>query len=83
MAARLSSLRDELRILDEQHVHLANDADEARLAALVSETPLADRAHRHAARHASTAAVRRDEVRAQIDQLESEQDQLLDELTGN
>jgi len=78
----VSSLRDELRILDEQHLHLANDADDARLAALMSETPLSDRAHRDAARHAGTIAVRREEVRAEIADLEGQQDRLLDELTS-
>ena len=82
MAGRLSRLRDELRILDEQHLHLANDADEARLQALMSETPLADRAHRQASRHAEAAAGRRRELQDQIQTLETQQDALLDELTA-
>ena len=53
---RLRALREELRIIDEQLVHLGDDADDARLRALVSETPLADREHRDAHRHADAMA---------------------------
>ena len=49
---RIRELREELRVADEQLVHLADAADDARLRSLVSETPVSDREHREAARHA-------------------------------
>ncbi|MDG2111607.1 MAG: hypothetical protein P8N02_03215 [Actinomycetota bacterium] len=82
VAVRLTSLRNELQILDEQHLHLAGDADDARLQALMSETPLSDRARRDAARHAEAVGKRRVDVLSQIEELERRQDELLDELTG-
>jgi hypothetical protein len=80
VGARLKSLRDELRVADEQLAALADDADEARLRALVAETPLADREHREAQRHADTMARHRSEVASAISQLEQRQDELLDQL---
>lgn len=82
MVGRLSSLRDELQILDEQRRYLASDADEARLQALVSETPLAGRAHRDAARHVEALDRRRREIQDRIAELEVQQDRLLDEFTA-
>ena len=82
MSGRLASLRDELRVLDEQHLHLAGEVDDARLQALMSETPVSDRAHREAARHAEAVGRRRAEVLGSIADLEVRQDELLDELTA-
>ena len=39
VASRLRSLRDELATVDEQLLHLADDADDLAIRALVSETP--------------------------------------------
>jgi uncharacterized coiled-coil DUF342 family protein len=80
LSERLRGLRDELRVIDEQLLPLADEADETRLRALVSETPLAGREHHNAQRHADAMARRRDEVRDAIARLESRQDELLDEL---
>ncbi len=82
MSGRLTTLRGELGILDEQLAYLAADVDDARLQALVSETPLAERAMRDASRHLQTVLRRRDEVSAEILALETRQDELLDELTA-
>lgn len=82
VAGRLRSLRDELRVIDEQLLQLASEADDTRLRALVSETPLADREFRDAQRHADTMARRRAEVVARIAELEARQDELLDQLTA-
>jgi chromosome segregation ATPase len=79
---RLRSLRDELRILDEQYAQLSDEADEARIRSLVSETPLAERNHRDAQRHADAMAARRTEVLTSISELEARQDELLDQLTS-
>ena len=80
VSARLKSLRDELRVADEQLEALAGDADETRLRALVSETPVADREHREAQRHADAMARHRASVVSEIVQLEVRQDELLDQL---
>jgi hypothetical protein len=80
VSARLKSLRDELRVADEQLEALAGDADETRLRALVSETPVADREHREAQRHADAMARHRASVASEIVQLEVRQDELLDQL---
>jgi hypothetical protein len=79
---RLKQLRSELTVTDEQMLHFAEAADDARLRALVSETPLADRDHHEAQRHADAMEKHRAEVLSTIDQLERRQDELLDRLTA-
>lgn len=79
---RLRQLRDELVVADEQLLHLADAADDARLRALVSETPVSDREHREAARHAEAMRSHRAAVADEIRRLESTQDELLDRLTA-
>jgi hypothetical protein len=82
VSGRLRALRDELRVIDEQLLHLGDDADDAHLRALVSETPLADREHRDARRHADAMARRRAEVVESIATLETRSDELLDRLSA-
>lgn len=77
---RLRELRDELGVADEQLVHLADAADDARLRALVSETPVAGREHHEASRHAEAMRSHRESVAAEIARLETTQDELLDRL---
>jgi hypothetical protein len=79
---RLRALRGELRVIDEQLLHLGEEADDARLRALVSETPLAEKDGREARRHADAMARRRQEVAGTIVTLEARLDELLDRLTG-
>jgi hypothetical protein len=80
VGARLRSLREELRVIDDQLGHLTDEADEARIRALVSETPLADVEFRDADRHAGAMARHRAGVAASIEELERRQDELLDRL---
>lgn len=68
--------------MDEQFVHLADAADDARLRALVSETPVSDREHREAARHAESMRTHRATVVEQISRLETAQDELLDRFSA-
>ena len=82
VSERLKQLRAELVVTDEQFVHFANEADDARLRALVSETPLSDREHREAQRHADAYERHRSEVQRSIEQLERKQDELLDRLAA-
>ena len=82
VAIQLRELRRELAVTDEQLAQLADEADDARLRALVSETPLAEKDHREAARHAEAMRRHRDDLVAEIRNLEQSQDQLLDRLSG-
>jgi hypothetical protein len=79
---RLSSVREELRISDEQLAHFADLADDSRIRAMVSETPQADEDHRHAERASSAMARHRTELLETITRLEQEQDDLLDQLSA-
>jgi predicted nucleic acid-binding Zn-ribbon protein len=80
VGSRLCALREELRIIDEQYEHLADDAHDKELRALVSETPAAGVEYREAQRHAEAMARHRAQVVAAIAELESRQDQLLERL---
>jgi len=82
VSGRLRSLREELRIIDEQLVQLADEAEDSRIRSLVSETPLADHEFREARRHADAMRSRRIEVVDEIAELEHRQDELLDQLIG-
>ena len=79
-SSRLRTLRDELGVIDEQLVHLVDDAEEKSLRALVAENPAAAVEHREAAGHSEAMADHRRHVVAEISTLEARQDELLDEL---
>lgn len=79
---RLKAVTRDLAVAEEQFTHFADDADEARLRALVSETPGAEQAHREAQRHAEAMRRHRDELAAEVRQLEASQDELLDRLVA-
>jgi hypothetical protein len=76
---RLRSLRDELRVIDEQIVHLDSDAVDAELRALVSDTPQGTEP-REARGQVDAMSRHRAHVVAEIQRLEVLQDQLLDQL---
>lgn len=82
MSDRLKAVARDLAVAEEQLAHFAEDADEARLRALVSETPGAEQVHREAQRHADAMRRHRDELVAEIAQLEVTQDDLLDRLVA-
>jgi chromosome segregation ATPase len=75
---RLSSLREELRIAEEQLAHFAEVSDGTRIRSLVSETPQADQDHREAERTTASMERHRRDLLEEISRLESEQDDLLD-----
>ncbi len=79
---RLSSLRQELTITDEQLEHLADITDDSRIRAMVSETPLADEEHRDAERTSTAMARHRSDLLESIARFEAEQDDLLDKLSA-
>ena len=80
VAERLKRLRVDLGIADEQLAHLVDEADDARVRALVSETPLAEQEHREARRQVEVMTRHRDDLVAEITQLEKSQDTLLDQM---
>jgi len=82
VGARLTKLRQELSVTEEQLAQLTDEADDARLRALVSETPIAGKEHREAERHAEAMKRHRTELIGEIDRLERSQDDLLDRLGG-
>ena len=79
---RLTKLRQELAVTEEQLIQLTDEADDARLRALVSETPVAQKEHREAQRHADAMSRHRTELVDAIERLERSQDDLLDRLGG-
>lgn len=82
IASRLTALRRELAVADEQLAVLDDMADDARLRSLVSETPLAGQDHRETQRHADAMRGHRAELVAEIAELERAQDELLDRMFG-
>jgi len=79
---RLKRMRVELTVTEEQLVFLEDAAEDARLRALVAETPLADVEARDARRQTDALARHRDELRANVAELEREQDSLLDRISA-
>ena len=79
---RLASLREELRVADEQMAHFAEMSDDSRIRSLVSETPQADQEHRDAERTTNAMSRHRADLRTEIERLEAEQDDLLDQLNS-
>jgi hypothetical protein len=78
----MKKVSSELALADEHLAHLDDDAEEARLRALVSETPLAGQDHREAQRHADAMRRHRDQLAAEIEELETTQNDLLDRLVA-
>ncbi|MEP7047613.1 MAG: hypothetical protein ABI949_13080 [Ilumatobacteraceae bacterium] len=78
--SRLRSLRAELAVIDEQLVHLRDEAEDTSIRALVADSPAAAIEHREAAGHSEAMADHRRHVVAEIDALEVRQDELLDAL---
>lgn len=80
VSLRLKSLRSELAVIDEQLLHLGDDADDQAIRALVAETPAASFEARDARRHVDALAKHRAHVAAEIASLERRQDDLLDRM---
>ncbi len=80
LGSRLTRLRDDLAVAEEQLAHFAADAGDARVRSLVSETAIAGREHRGDERHAKTMALQRDQLIAEVQRLEAAQDELLGRL---
>ncbi|MDQ6698151.1 MAG: hypothetical protein M3Z46_11915 [Actinomycetota bacterium] len=83
LSDRMKRVRADLGVAEEQLAHFADEADDARLRALVAETPLAEQVHREAQKHAEAMRRHREELTAEIRDLERAQDDLLDRLTAD
>lgn len=70
-------------MIDEQLVQFADDASEMSIRALVSETPMASHESNEARKHLDAMRKHRSHVVDEISELETRQDQLLDQLTGS
>jgi hypothetical protein len=82
VSGRLKHLQEELRVVDEQLTHFADEAEDARIRALVSETPIAERELRDARKHVEAMRRHREDVLLEITKLERSQDELLDRLAS-
>ena len=78
----MRSLRDELRVIDEQFAQLDDEAGDMGIRSLVAETPGASYEYAHARAHADAMAKHRAHVVASIAELEVRQDNLLDRMSG-
>lgn len=78
----LAKAREELRIAEEQLLHVAETLDEAKTRSLVAETPLADREHQEAQGDYERALKARNLAVKEIEELQAEQDRLLDKMLG-
>jgi hypothetical protein len=79
---RLSSLRAELRQIDEQLDVVTDEADSQAIRALVSETPGASFEANDARKHADAMRRHRQHVVDTIRDLEARQDELLDKMNA-
>jgi uncharacterized coiled-coil DUF342 family protein len=82
VAQRLRRAREELAVIEEQLAALSDAADDARIRSLVSETPLAHREYTEAQRHADAMERSYRVVAADVAELQTTQDELLDKLVG-
>ena len=76
----LRAKTSELRIALEQFEVIDDEHSETEVRALVSETPLAEHEHREVQRHREAMSRHVKALRAEIAELEREQDRLLDQL---
>ena len=77
---RLVRARQELAVLEEQLAVVEEAADDARLRSLVSETPLATKEYDEVRRHADAMSKAQASMRANVDELERRQDELLTQV---
>ena len=80
VSSEMRKATEELRVLDEQLAHFADSADDARLRSMVSETPLAAQEYREAAKTVAALRRDRDHWAERLDELETRQNELLDQL---
>jgi hypothetical protein len=79
---QLAKAREDLRIAEEQLLFQMDVLEEAKTRMVVSETPLADREYQEALGDHNRLTKQRDIIRAEITELQEEQDRLLDRMLG-
>ena len=79
-SSRLKELSEELRVVEDQLSHLADEADDLSLRALVSETPAANFEYRDARKHADAMKRHRDDIVREMADLEVRINDYLDRM---
>jgi len=79
-SSRLTSLRSELSVIDEQLGYLDDDAQDAATRAIVADNTGAAREAREASEHLSAHRRQRERIAAEIEDLTRRQDELLDRM---
>lgn len=79
-SARLTALRSELSVIDEQTRFLDDDAQDAAIRAVVADNSAATREARESAEHLAAHRRQRERIVSEIDDLARRQDELLDRL---
>jgi hypothetical protein len=74
-------LRKDIAVLDEQIAVLDDEVESLRMRAVISETPLSVREHAEASRHAELAHRARESAQHQLASLETQRDELLQEIS--
>ena len=82
-SSRLRELQEELRVVKDQLSQLVDETDELSLRALVSETPAAEFEYREAKKHSDAITRHHDKVVAEIADLETRINDLLDRMKGS
>jgi hypothetical protein len=77
---RITRARDDLHIVEEQLLFQMDVVEEAKTRMLVSETPLSERDHREARDDLQRLVRQREHALADIAELQTEQDRLLDRM---
>lgn len=83
LGERLNRARADLKIVEEQLLFQMDVLEEAKTRMLVAETPLADRDYRIARDDHERLTKEHERVKAEIAELQSEQDRLLDRMLGS
>lgn len=81
VSRELRHLREELGVVEEQLIQVADEAEDSRLRSLVSETPLAAQEQRESAKAVAAVKRDRDAKLKRLQKLERKQDELLDQLS--
>ena len=79
-SARIREIRDELRNVDDPVDAQSSDADDKSIRARVSETPSAEHEYREAQRHADAMRRHRERLAADLTELETRINDLLDKM---
>lgn len=79
-SSRLTALRTELSVIDEQMRSLDDDAQDAATRAIVADNTGVSREAREAAEHVSAHRRQRERIVTEIDELARRQDELLDRM---